>query len=313
MPAQFATQAVWLLRIALLIVCIAQAATYVFDPLAVDSPAYEMLVRGLDADPLKASRLADQAHLAALGAAIAIVFVPLLLLIGVRSNHAGADRWPWTVWQLPVLLALAAWNVLFVVADAFVGGGAMNVAAAACASVPRVVVPLALFALCFRHRQWTSRANSVRTAIEILRIGAVAAFASLGWFGVNFDPALVDAVLGTAQNVLGWAMSEDVADLLVCGTGVVSAALAVFLLFFRWQGAAVAMAIIAAGWFVVGLGEGGLSALRYLYPEVLLRTATVATPCALLLLERSRVARANVQQDENPDEELVIVGAADAG
>ena len=311
MPARFATQAVWLLRLALVVQCGVQAATFVFDPLYVDSPAYEMLVRGMDADPLKADALAQYMHIGVFAAALALVVVPLLLMVARRADRAGADRWPWTLWQIPILLVLFAWNILLLVADAYGGGDAMGIAARACAGVPRVAVPLALCVLCFRRRTWSPRDVAVRVTIEVLRIAAVAAFAALGWWGVNFDPALIDAVLGTAHHVIGWSMSEDIAELVVCGTGIIAAALAVFVLFFRWQGAAVAMVLIATAWLLVALGEGGLAAMRYLYPEAVLHFATVATPLAMLLLARSRVAKVDVEEDEDPDEELVIVGATE--
>ena len=144
-----------------------------------------------------------------------------------------------------------------------------------------------------------------------MALAAVAAFASLSWRGLKFDGAIVDAVVGTARNTIGWSMSEMVAQYLVRAMGIVSGALAVFVLVLRWQGAALAMAIIAGIWLLVGLGEGGIESLHYVYPEVLLRTATVAAPLAMVLLQLAGNANTNGEKDEDPDEQLVIVEAAE--
>jgi hypothetical protein len=311
MPSRFATYAVWLLRIVLLIQCMAQASLYVLDPINIESPAYEWMVGTSNIDADAARLWDDRIAFAAVAAAVALVCFPLLLMV---VGPAGSDRWPWTIWQVPLLIGLIAWNVVLQVgnsmaAGSLVGNGAAEVATIVAGGMPRIVVSLALCILCFRSQDWTPRDVAVRMATSMLRVSTVAAFSSLAWRAIHFDPAMIDAVLGTARNVIGWSLDEDVAQFLVCGVGIVSAALAVCLLFFRWQRTTLALALLGAVWLVVGLGEGGFAQLGYAYPVALLRIAMVGAPLAIVLLQHSRRATPREENQNAVDDELVIVGA----
>jgi hypothetical protein len=312
MPSCFATCAIWLLRIVLVAQSTVQAAITVFDPIRVDSPAFGLMLRGFDVDEIEAANLDRGAHLAALAMALAVFCVPLLLIVLRRRDRVGSDRWPWTAWQLPLLAALVCWNAMLLVGESLAAGDQVATAVVAAAALPRVAVPLALCILMLRGKHWSPRDPAVRGAIEVLRVAAVAAFASLAWQAVHFDPALLDAVLGTAHNFVHLQLNEAVAQYLVCGGGIVSAALAFCMLFFRWQGTAVAMAAIASLWLLAELSEGGLAAMHYVYPSAALRIATVAAPLAILLLQLSRTATLRVAQDEESSDELVIVNTEDA-
>ena len=82
------------------------------------------------------------------------------------------------------------------------------------------------------------------------------------------------------------------------------------MLFFRWQGTAVAMAVIAGGWLLLGLGEGGLPWVAYVYPDAAVQFATFAVPVAIVWLQTTPSLASGTAEDDAMDDELVMVETA---
>jgi len=261
----------------------------------------------LDVETVAARNIDENGHLVSLGAAGIVLCLSLLLVAIGRSAAVSWDRWPRTAWQLPLVAGVAAWNLMLVGSDALSAQGGLELLAIVARAAPQLALPLALCVLVFRQAGAVPRDLVVRVAVYVLSLSMVAAFALLGWRAVHFDPLMVDALLGTFHNVLHVPLSDDVAHYIVCAVGIVSAALAVVMLFFRWQGTAVAMAAISACWLLLGLGEGGLSWIRFAYPHAAANFAIFAAPVAMVWLQSTRAMKIDAAQDDATDDELVIV------
>ena len=302
MSSGYVTCAVWLLRIALVVQCVGQSSLYVFDTFRENSPA-SVLFEKWGATTDAARQFDEYGHIAALAAAVALLGFSLPLSLISRSSNSDWERWPRSAWQLPLVVGLAAWNILLFAGTPFTP----TEVSFAVGMVPRVAVPFALCLLVFRKESAPPRGVMVRIATVVLRLSMVAAFAFFGWLAVHFDPEMVDALLGTFHNVLRLPLSDDVAHYLVCAVGIVGAALAIFMLFFRWRGTAVAMAAIAGAWLLLTLGEGGLYWVRYAYPGVAAQFALFAAPVAIVWLQATPSAASDADEDDATDDELVIV------
>ena len=226
-------------------------------------------------------RVEDAGTIAFFTCGLSILVLPLL----GRSLSAKSSRWNQLLFGLQILCLpwIALWQGAHSLLHAWRGGSFMAEWAVAAHAV-RIFTPLALIAFLVAKRDAKPIDGLVVMGDWILRLAVAATFITHGVEAIRLNPAFVDLLIGSANNLLGWAMSQSTATIMLYVIGVIDIALAVALLARRWRSVAGYLAfwgIVTACSRVTAAGLVGFAAA---YPETLIRAANGGAPLALLIL-----------------------------
>jgi hypothetical protein len=127
------------------------------------------------------------------------------------------------------------------------------------------------------------------TAAEwTLRVAAAITFFAHGLKSVYKAPQFVSLILGNGENLLGWSMRQQLAEIALQVIGAIDICLAVLLVTTRWRWVAWYMAIWGA---ITAFSRMTAMGWEW-YPETLVRAANCGVPLALTILWSTRIQRA---------------------
>lgn len=237
-----------------------------------------MLFLNLGASEVSAAHLERGAAFALFACAL-MVLMPAGLgaanMSTAQANHTAAARGFNVAWVAALfagawllLTALAAWRVE--------------------TWAPALAAPAhgARYCAAFALAAWLL--GRARIAQGLLVAGAVATFAAHGLEALLLRAEFVDYLIGAAWRVLGWRVSQGLAEGALLAIGVMDVAAAALLLaLFGWRKRRGPAAIALLGWMtfwgfftaaarIVDMGWGNL-------PEAMIRVANGAVPLTLLL------------------------------
>ncbi len=151
----------------------------------------------------------------------------------------------------------------------------------------RYTAPLALIPLVVSKRIVPAIRWRRPTAAWVLRVGIATVFVIHGLEALWLHPGFIDLIIGSFRNVLGIAVSESNAGVMLRAIGVADIALAVLLVYRPWPPILIWMSF----WGLLTALSRPLSLGLGSYPEVLLRASHVLAPIALWLLYHPRLRR----------------------
>ena len=146
----------------------------------------------------------------------------------------------------------------------------------------RIFSPVALVALLCAGGESDASGRSTIIGEWLLRLAIVATFVTHGVEAIRLNPAFVDLLIGSAENLLG--LTQTVTNVLLYIIGAIDIVLAVLLLGTRWRWVP---AYLAFWGFVTACSRitaAGLIGFAFAYPETLIRAANGGAPLALFIL-----------------------------
>ena len=209
------------------------------------------------------------------------MFLPLALVPLARK--LSALDYASVALQVICLVWIALWQAAISTLHAYRGGSFMAEWAIAAHAV-RIFTPVALITLlCVRNDSNFSR-RFLFAGDWILRWAVVATFVTHGVEAIRLNPAFVDLLIGSANNLLGLTLPQTAANVMLYIIGAIDVILAGLLIFTRWRWVP---GYLAFWGFVTACSRvtaAGLIGFAAAYPETLIRAANGGAPLALLLL-----------------------------
>jgi hypothetical protein len=169
-------------------------------------------------------------------------------------------------------------------------------------SVMRFMAPLALLPLIGSYGRLEVSRLRVLASAWILRVSLAVLFAVHGMQAIGKHPGFIDLLIGSAQNLLGYRLTESNAVNLLNAIGLADICVALAILFGRWRPLLAWLCFwsaVTAFSRMTALGAGS-------YPEVLLRASHILAPLALWCLGtalsdlRARSAVEEITVDSKP-------------
>ncbi|MDX1565177.1 MAG: hypothetical protein R3236_07215 [Phycisphaeraceae bacterium] len=180
---------------------------------------------------------------------------------------------PWK----PVLGFLAALFFLDACCATWLDGSFMSEWSLA-SRATRFATPLALYWLLLKPDQEKGKPN-FKAAEWAMRIGSAAVFAAHGYKALNKSPGFIDLLIASANNLLGWPMSQETAEGLLLAIGAIDLVVAALVLGMRWS--------LVAGYMALWASVAALSRMTAFGPDwwhqTVLRAANGGLPLALML------------------------------
>ena len=155
---------------------------------------------------------------------------------------------------------------------------------AVAAHAARILSPIALIALLFARDNSRSSQRWLTAGQWLLRWAIVATFVTHGVEAIRLNPAFVDLLIGSADNLLGLALSQSFTNILLYLIGAVDILMAVLLICTRWRWVAGYLAFWGFVTACSRITAAGLIGFASAYPETLIRAANGGAPLALLIL-----------------------------
>jgi len=323
---------VWLLRVMLLVQCVGVGGLYLWGPNETESPVYSMLRFNWPCDvgwrgqaeapadedgPLAAAHgptwpeetaqaIDDNGCWASLTAAAANLALPLLgvalfLLIRGEGGQA-ALRWFWLFLQTPLLLLVFLWQ--FALAWAVMHNQGIDFADWTLASqAVRYLTPVVLLMAIPGPSSNVLSRSRLTDAVALLRVAVALTFVAHGLKAIYHFAGFETLIIGTADNLLGWELSQQDVSLPLLVIGGVDLLVAGLLLVNRWRIVPLYMALWGLITAASRMTEAGWAA----YPDTLLRALNCGAPLAIFLywtaLKRSAYHGPNVTVTP-PDEHI---------
>ena len=130
-----------------------------------------------------------------------------------------------------------------------------------------------------------------------LRVAAAITFFAHGLKSVYKAPQFVSLILGSGENLLGWSMRQQLAEIALQVIGAIDICLAVLLVTTRWRWVALYMAVWGA---ITAFSRMTAMGWEW-YPETLVRAANCGVPLALAILWSTQTRRAPSRKLHEPD------------
>ena len=259
---------VWLLGGALLLRGLGLAHKYLWADFETETPIFEVLLFDIGVSESYALSVDN------IGTWFYLIAAIIALIAGVgrgfRKSPAGQRT------TSAALLFCVLWELLMVLATLH-RGGLFMVQWTPATQALRIATPLALLALLTNR---TSGDQFVPASVlPVLRVAIAATFVGHGMKAMFLHPQYITLLVASMSNLVGWSMSQLLAERMLCCIGMIDLLLATLILTTRLRWVAIYLAV----W-------GGLTALSRMtaggwtmWPEVLLRASHFAGPLVVLL------------------------------
>jgi len=274
------TTACWILRFVVALQCVGLAVILLLGTYETEADIYGLLYFDLEWPEAAALAVEDAGTWAYLAAGLLVVPLGAVSAVaGTKSRFVAAG----SLWlQILCLVWVAAWHMIVSGLHAW-RGGAFMVEWAVGAHAVRIFVPLALIMLLLaQSREQASRYTSLGQ--WILRLATAATFAVHGLEAIRLNPSFVDLLIGSADHLLGIAVSESTTTPVLITIGVVDLVLAALIVAIRSKTLAAYMSFWGIATACSRMTAAGLAGLALAYPETLIRAANGGAPLALLVL-----------------------------
>jgi hypothetical protein len=276
------TQSVWYAPVSCLqlvvgVQCVGVACELLFAPTKNTGAIYDLLSLDLHQSELTAHRVEFVGTWIYLVAGLLIVLFPLLRAMLRYANDGPIPALPSVIWQPPLLMFLAAWCLLMAIAQTLRGGDLAQWALGE--QAVRFAAPWALLMFIPTGADRSVSKAMAYDAIGWLRFAAALTFLTHGIRSLHVDPQFVELLVGSAEKLGGWELTQDRLEISLITIGAVDTTIAFAIVTLRWRIVAIFMAVWgaveASSWIVVSGGEA--------YPETLLRAANIGVPFAIFL------------------------------
>ena len=179
------------------------------------------------------------------------------------------------------LLFCILWELLIVLATLH-RGGLFMVRWTPATHALRFATPLALLVILNSYISSEGHISSERIVpagiLQILRVAIAATFVGHGVQAIFLDPQYVTLLVASMSNLVGWSMSQLLAERTLCCIGVIDLLLASLILTARWRWIAIYMAAWGGFTALSRMTAGGWT----MWPEVVLRASHFAGPLVVL-------------------------------